>query len=91
MMAEQEKILVRVAEDLPLLFRSARPVPGDHTIAGENSPSIRQSGRSAGRSTDEAVALGVSSATLPEVTIQRAGLIPILSFTADEIRWVQPR
>ena len=31
------------------------------------------------------------SATLPEVTVQGAGSIPILSFTADEIRWVQPR
>jgi hypothetical protein len=28
---------------------------------------------------------------LPELTIQGAGSIPILSFTADEIRWVQPR
>jgi hypothetical protein len=32
-----------------------------------------------------------SSATLPEVTVQGAGSIPILSFTADDIRWVQPR
>jgi hypothetical protein len=36
-------------------------------------------------------ALGVSSAILPEVTVQGAGSIPILSFTAEEIRWVQPR
>jgi hypothetical protein len=33
---------------------------------------------------------GGSSANLPEVTVQGAGSIPIL-FTADEIRWVQPR
>jgi hypothetical protein len=29
--------------------------------------------------------------TLPEVTVQDAGSMPILSLTADEIRWVQPR
>ena len=30
------------------------------------------------------------SATLPELALQGSGLIPIRSFTADEIRWVQP-
>src|SRR5436305_242350 len=33
-------------------------------------------------------ALSGCSATLPEVRVQRAGSIPILSFTADEILWV---
>jgi hypothetical protein len=31
------------------------------------------------------------SATLPELTIQGFGSMPMRSFTADEIRWVQPR
>jgi hypothetical protein len=36
-------------------------------------------------------ALVGSSATLPELTIQGFGSMPMRSFTADEIRWVQPR